>query len=64
MKVDTGLIRKALQEAMDESLREVNSEILLADVNDKFYNFGVSHMFYATLAKLDEIEKIAREVSA
>ena len=64
MKVDTGLLRRMIEEARDECLREVNEDILLADINDKFFNFGVSQMFYRVLTKLDEIKRISREVSA
>lgn len=64
MKVEIDLIRSAVEAARDESLREVQEEPAIADFGDKMYNFGIHHMFYMVLSRLDEIEKIAKEVSA
>ena len=64
MKVDIDLIREAVKGSLERSLLEVQDEPVLADIHDKFFNFGVYKMFYETLTKLDEIEKIAKEVSA
>ena len=64
MKVDIDLIREAVNGSLERSLREVQDEPVLADIHDKFFNFGVYKMFYETMTKLVEIEKIAKEVSA
>lgn len=62
MKLEQSAICKILNESRSEALRPVDEENLLADMNDKFYNFGVDHMFYTVLKKLYSLESIVKEV--
>ena len=64
MKIEVDLIKKILEDARDEALKPVDDSELMKDINEKFFNFGVSHMFYVALGKVYDAEKIAREVSA
>ena len=64
MKIEVDLIKKILEDARDEALKPVDDSELMKDINDKFYNFGVLHMFHVALCKVYDTEKIAREVSA
>ena len=64
MKIEVDLIREILENARDEALRPVDDTMLIKDINDKFFNFGVENMFYFALNKVFDAEKIAKEISA
>ena len=64
MKIEIDLVKKLLEEAKTESLKQVNDSMLLADYGDKMYNFGVEHMFHVVLMKLYDAHDVAKGVSA
>ena len=64
MKLDSEMLRGMLDKLRDESKKPVNNDQQVADYMDKMYNFGVDHMYYMILNKLDETERIARGVGA
>ena len=62
MKIEISEVKRMLEMVRDESLKPVDDSVLLKDINDKFYNFGVHHMFYAALNKLYDMERIGKAV--
>ena len=62
MKIEEKTIREILDKARAQSLRPVDDSILMKDMNDKFFNFGVDHMFYVVIEKLYEIVRYAKGV--
>ena len=62
MKIEQKVIREILDKAREESHRPVDETQLLADINDKMYNFGVDHMFHVVLCKLYDLERVVKEV--
>jgi hypothetical protein len=62
MKIELKEIREILNKSREESIRPVDDSQLLADMNDKFYNFGVDHMFYVVLNKLYDLDRISKEI--
>lgn len=62
MKVEQKTICEILTKAREECRRPVDDSHLLADMNDKFFNFGVDHMFYVVTCKLYDLEKVMKEV--
>ena len=59
MKIEIDLVREMLNSARAECKRPVDDSNLLADVNDKFFNFGVDHLFHVLYSKTFDVEKIA-----
>ena len=57
MEISTEKVREMLNKAMDESLKNVQEEPVLADAYDKMFNFGVRHMFYAIWEKIFAYER-------
>lgn len=64
MKLDSEMLRGMLDKLRDESKKPVNNDHQVADYMDKMFNFGVDHMYFVIMEKLDEAERIARGVSA
>ena len=62
MKIELKVIREILDKAREESHRPVDETQLLADINDKMYNFGVDHMFHVALSKLYDLDGISKEI--
>ena len=58
MKIELDEVRRMLETVRDESLKPVDDSEPLKDIDDKFYNFGVHHMFYAALNRLYDAERI------
>ena len=61
MKIEINSVKKILEDVKDSSLRPVRDEPILADAYDKMFNFGVLHLFYQVLIRLDNAEKLLME---
>lgn len=62
MKIEFQLLKKVLEETKDECLKPVSDGSLMTDYMDKMFNFGVQHMFYKVLNKLDEVHETVKGV--